>query len=1014
MRKLSLTLTLLTTVTMVGCRFPSGLPTLNQPGQGVVEGSAVRKPAPPLSGRVTFAQRSTLTSLADVAGGATVSLINTGTNQTVSTALTNANGDFVLTFSNGYVADPTATYFLEALKGLNANQPGSHAVRVRTIAKYSAGWTSITSATPGGGTVISPSTTALAIGAGLVNGAPDAFDFSSLIGAVTGGDTPAYQPVSGLSADDHAALLGLVESILSDGQDPIANVGRTQDGAQTHWTRLNVAPSVTSFTPAQAKIAAGVSVSGTGFSPIAAGNVLKFNGETAVPTSATVTGLTTSVPAGATSGPTSLQVGNLSVLGPNFSVLPEISDFTPRKGAPGTLVTLTGTGFDGKIRTNNLIEFNGVAGTIKTATATRLQVEVPAGATNGPITVTVNGQPITTGEAFAAAYAIRTVAGALAPKTVAATEWQVRYTDTALDSAGNLYAAAPDQNAVYRISPDGTLSTVAGNGGAGFTGDGKAATAAALDAPEAIALDAQGNLYIADTNNCVIRKVDKATGIISTVAGNGRYGSAGEGGAAITTSLAIPSGIAVDAAGDLYIAERQNNRIRKVSNGTLTTVTTTPSNPYDVAVDAEGNLYIAEPFSNAVRKLTKATGTLSIAAGTTGLGFNFGDFGPATSLSLSSPMGVSLDAAGNLYIAESSGSRVRKVDTTGHMTTVAGQFGNPGFEGDGGAATAARLNGPRAVAADAAGNVYIADTGNNRIRKVSNGTIETVAGRLTEAGALAGGSALSVLLGNPSSVAEAPNGDLYITDSSLNTVWKLSNGALSPLNTGAYTLKYPLGVTVAASGDIYIADTQNDRILLVSGETTTIAAGSNEGIARPHSLALDAAGNLYIANTNKDQILKRGADGTIATVNAGSLNRPNGIALDASGNLYIADYYNNRIVKVDTTSGAIATVAGNGNENYSGDGGLAIHASLDNPRGVAVDQDGNLYVVDTDNQRIRKVDATTGTISTVVGSGTEGYSGDGGLAILGQLRYPRCVTVGASGNLYIADSDNRVVRSVGF
>ena len=977
MRKLSLALTLLTTVAMVGCRFPGGLPALNQPDQGPVEGAAVRMPAPPLSGRVTFAQRQTLAGAPDVASGATVSLINTGSNQTVSTALTNANGEFVLTFSNGYVADPTATYYLEAVKGLASNQPGNQAVRVRTVAKFSTGWTSITSATPNTGTMISPSTTALSIGAGLVNGKPEPFAFSSLVGSVSGGDTPAYAPVSGLSADDYSALLGLVQQILADAQDPVANVGLTLIDAQRVWSRLNVAPSITGFTPAQAKVGESVTAAGTGFSPIAASNVLAFNGEKAVTTSVTSNSMTSSVPQGATSGPTSLQVGALTVLGPNFSVLPVVADFSPKQGAPGTIVAVTGTGFDGKTKTNNMVEFNGVAGTITEATATQLKVRVPAGAKNGPLKLTVNGQEIATPESFKAEVTIRTVAGSLAPSSAVATEWPMDYTAAVVDAGGNLYVSSADRDAVYKISPTGTLSTVAGNGSEDFEGDGGPALKAALNGPVGLALDKAGNLYISDSNNHRIRKVNASNGVITTMAGNGSWGFEGDNGPATSAKLNYPSGLAVDTADNLYIADRNNQRIRKV--------------------DA-------------------STGVITTVAGTTGAGFGADNI-PATSSNsyLYYPRGVAVDTAGNLYIADTDTHRIRKVDTsTGVITTVAGTTVS-GFAGDGGPATFAKLNYPFGVAVDATGNLYIADRNNQRLRMVESGIITTKAGMPTTSLPFTGGSALSARLPMPTAVAEAANGDLFITDGVYHALFKVSNGMLSRVDTGAYTLNNPLDVEIGPDGSLYVADAKNDRILTIrDGVTTVLEFGPIEGkfLARPHDVEFDGQGNMYISDTQNDRILKRDSSGNTVVVAAGALNRPNGIAPDAAGNLYIADYNNDRIVKVSNT-GVISIAAGTTNQGYNGDARPAVTAELEDPRDVAVDAVGNLYISDHYNNRIRKVDASTGVITTVAGNGLSGFRG-GDAPEHVRLYYPRGISVGPSGTLYIADTDNGLIRAVGF
>jgi hypothetical protein len=275
------------------------------------------------------------------------------------------------------------------------------------------------------------------------------------------------------------------------------------------------------------------------------------------------------------------------------------------------------------------------------------------------------------------------------------------------------------------------ISTVAGNGIGGDSGDGGAATAAQLWDPRGVAVDAAGKLYIADSGRHRIRKVTP-DGIITTVAGNGIEGYSGDGGAATAASLRWPYGVAVDATGNLYIADADNHRIRKVTqDGIITTVAgngiggysgdggaATAASlyyPRDVAVDAAGNLYIADSDNHRIRKVTSA-GIITTVAGK-GTGGYSGDGGAATSASLLWPHGVAVDATGNLYIADKNNNRIRKVTPSGIISTVAGN-GAYGYSGDGGPATAASLQWPHGVAVDAAGNLYIADTSNHRIRKV--------------------------------------------------------------------------------------------------------------------------------------------------------------------------------------------------------------------------------------------------------------------------------------------------------
>jgi trimeric autotransporter adhesin len=294
---------------------------------------------------------------------------------------------------------------------------------------------------------------------------------------------------------------------------------------------------------------------------------------------------------------------------------------------------------------------------------------------------------------------------------------------------GNVYISDSTNHRVRKVDVFGTISTVAGNGIAAHSADGGAATMASLNSLNGVAVDAAGNLYIADYGR--IRKVD-GSGTISTVAGNGSLGYSGDGGPATAASLSLPSGLAFDAAGNLYIADRTNNRIRKVdTSGTISTVAgngiagfsgdggaaTAASlwNPWDVFVDAAGNLYIADGNNQRIRKVDTA-GMISTVAGTGGAIYS-GDGGPATAAGLSNPHSVIVDGAGNLYIVDRSNYRIRKVDGSGIITTVVGS-GTQSFSGDGGAATAAGLNNPFGAALDSDGNLYITDGGHNRVRKV--------------------------------------------------------------------------------------------------------------------------------------------------------------------------------------------------------------------------------------------------------------------------------------------------------
>lgn len=332
------------------------------------------------------------------------------------------------------------------------------------------------------------------------------------------------------------------------------------------------------------------------------------------------------------------------------------------------------------------------------------------------------------------------------------------------------------------------------------------------------------------------------------------------------------------------------------------------------------------------------TSTINTFAGDNAAGFS-GDGGPATSAQLSNPSGVAVDSAGNVYIADAANSRVRIVNTSGVISTFAGN-GSATYTGDGSLATVAGLIGPTSVAVDSADNVYIADPPAGVIRKVSNGVISTFAGTGTNSFSGDGGPA------------------------------------------SAATMDFPSGVAVDTSGNVYIADTLNQRIRKVSGGIITTIAG----------------------------ISNLGYNGDNQSATAASLFAPQGVAVDTAGNVYIADTQNNRVRKV-TPAGIITTVAGNGTAGYGGDGGPATAAEIYLPKAVALDPGSNLYIADYGNNIIRRV--SNGIITTVAGSNLNGYSGDGGPAIDARLSGPLGVALDPTGAFtYIADSVNNVVRVV--
>jgi chitobiase/beta-hexosaminidase-like protein/fibronectin type III domain protein/NHL repeat-containing protein len=699
----------------------------------------------------------------------------------------------------------------------------------------------------------------------------------------------------------------------------------------------------------------------------------------------------------------------------------------------------------------------------------------------------------------------------------------------AVDNAGNLYLAGTVNHRIQKVAAvTGIITTVAGNGTAGYSGDNGPAITASLNGPYGVAVDSAGNLFIADYYNHRIRKVAAVTGIITTVAGIGTSGYSGDNGAAIAASLNLPSGVAVDSAGNLYIADSYNHRIRKVfaRTGIITTVagngtavysgdngpaTAASLNlPSGVAVDSAGNLYIADNNNQRIRRVAAATGTITTAAGNGTAGYS-GDNAAASAASLNYPFGVAMDSAGNLYIADQTNKRIRKVATgTGIITTVAGN-GTYGYSGDNGPATAARLGFPTGVAVDRAGNLYIADKDNYCIREVfgsivtasPNGgtyysaqtviltaihpatiyyttdgsdprtsatrqsftttgqltitatttlkyyaadfdgnmssvttqdyvvTTDAAPGVPTDVSAIAGNARATV-----SFTAPASNGGSAITSFTITS---------SPGNISSTSTAIPITVTGLTNGTAYTftmtannaagtgavsAPSNSVTPLAALGDIITLVGGGvgSTTLANPNGIAVDSAGNLYVADTASCRILKVAAGTGIITTVAGSgtagysgdngaataagLLLPKGVAVDSVGNLYIADSVNNRIRKVSAVTGIITTVAGMGTGAYSGDNGAATAARLNSPQGVAVDSAGDLYIADSNNHRIRKVSAVTGIITTVAGKGTAGYSGDNGAATAAGLYLPYGVAVDSAGNLYVADSNNHRIRKV--
>ncbi len=615
----------------------------------------------------------------------------------------------------------------------------------------------------------------------------------------------------------------------------------------------------------------------------------------------------------------------------------------------------------------------------------------------------------------------------------------------AKDASGNLYVSEFYGHRIRKVTPAGTISTYAGTGIAGYNGDGIAANTAMLYYPSGIAFDPAGNLIVADGGNNRVRKID-TSGTITTIAGTGVVGYTGDGGPALSATFNQPWGITYDSAGNLYITDIGNCVVRIVNPaGIIHTFAgngicsyggdggpaTSASLTYPRGMVANGgNLYIADTDNYRVRKVN-AAGTISTFAGNGTNGFT-GDGGLATAAEIARPRALAFHNQ-TLYISNAGHQRVRDVVlSTGIINTFAGS--SYGYDGDNNALLSSEFAGLAGLLFDSTGALLIADGANNRVRKTSSGVMKTIAGGYI--GDTKTASAASV--GGPEALAFDQSGAYYIAEANGNRIRKVSaagtittiagtgvNGYSGDGGSGTLAqLSYPLGVAVDSGGNVYIADDFNAVIRKVDtlGNISTFATDPNfSGLG---VIATDSSNNLYVVDQGTCVIWKVtpaavvsvyagvefscGYNGDNISALTAQLNIPVGVALDSRGNVYIADYGNNRVRKV-TASGIISTLAGDGNCGFTGDGGLGTSAELCSPEGVAVTSTGAIYIADTNNLRIRKLAA--GIITTYAGTGISGFNGDVS-ALAANFDDPVAVTVNSSNTLYMLDDVTERVRKI--
>lgn len=613
-----------------------------------------------------------------------------------------------------------------------------------------------------------------------------------------------------------------------------------------------------------------------------------------------------------------------------------------------------------------------------------------------------------------------------------------------IDSAGNIFFT--EGNRVRRISAaTGIITTIAGESNGSFSGDNGPGIAATLNNPNGLALDGIGNLFVADTDNSRIRKINLATGVISTFAGKGTFRFGGDNGPALEADFGNPQGVAIDGAGNLFVTDTFNQRIRRIDGRTriITTIAGSGpagflaggfsgddgpateallSNPTGIALDSLGNIYFSDNINNRIRRINTRTGIITTEA--QNLAGIYGTLGF---------LGIAVDAANDVYLTDFGANRVRKLNPrTGAIVIVAGNgsFAASGSQsiGDGGPATAATVTFPKAVATDAAGNIYIMEEVdlsifNNRIRKVfsTTGIITTLAGGpVFSRFSGDGGPAIASRFRIPGGMAIDPRDNIYVSDVADYRIRRINqpdltietvagNGTRSLVPGGLPPLVNATRIAVDNTGNVYFTTTLPEH-----GGAILVPNGALVSKIDTRTGAVTTVAGTGVAGFSGD-----GEPATLAR-----LDMPVGLAVDTGGNLFIADYGNRRIRKVAADTGIITTVAGNGVEDFSGDGGPATQAGL-SPYAIAVDTSGNLFVVNRrlatapafeeppDRvRRIRRIDATTGIITTIAGTGSQAIFGDRVPALEASLRSPEAIAVDSAGNVFITDFVTGRIRAI--
>ena len=577
----------------------------------------------------------------------------------------------------------------------------------------------------------------------------------------------------------------------------------------------------------------------------------------------------------------------------------------------------------------------------------------------------------------------------------------------AVDASGNVYVADQSNHRIRKITAAGVVTTLAGSGFAVFL-DGTGAFTG-FNSPTGVAVDASGNVYVADYKNHRIRKIT-AAGEVTTLAGSGN--EAFEDGTGTAASFNYPTGVAVDASGNVYVADQQNHRIRKITAaGVVTTLAgggraddgsvgggyangtgaaASFYHPAGVAVDASGNVYVADESNQRIRKIT-AAGVVTTLAGSGTAGFQNGTGAAA---SFSEPRGVTVDASGNVYVADYGNNSIRKITSAGVVTTLAGTNGR-GSHADG---TTAFFSSPSGVAVDASGNVYVADNSNNAIRKILQGNYSIAPALPT---GLSMDPATGVISGTPTVATASTTYKVTAENTNSSGTTTVTFSVVSCATPTTYTLTGSTGVAIALSnsgtGLIYQLKKDATDVVAVAGTGSALyfgiqtAAGTYTVIATEGGCAASMmTGSVVITATPAPNIAYSGVAASYPLNTAISALVPTNSGSAVTG-----------------TYGAVTTLAGSGTLGSAD--GTSTAASFNSPAGVAIDASGNVYVADFYNHRIRKITAA-GVVTTFAGSGTAGFTD--GTSTVANFNSPSGVAVDASGNVYVGDQRNHRIRKI--